>query len=490
MSSLKDLITIKDLTREDILSLIKEATARKANPIIMDSKKEKIASLFFENSTRTRVSSEAAAINLGYEITGFSGSEGTSVKKGEPLLDTVKMFEGYGVKAAIIRHPLAGASRFVGDNVKIPIINAGDGSNGHPTQTLLDLFTIFESQGKLDGLHIALVGDLKYGRTVHSLLQAMEIFDVKVTLIAPENLKMPNWRVDDYEYSTKKEISYSKKITDVIEDIDVLYMTRIQRERFPAGIEGEIEFNKIARNFILYKEDLANCKKSLTILHPLPRDKKNIEIHPDVDQTPYAAYFRQAQNGLYMREAIISSLLSGKIKGKTKIEDKTSDFFSPLEVTDGNKIGESLVYRLDSGILIDHIDAGKGHQVYNILKLQDLTDKEVVICTNIRSKKQGRKDVLAIHDVDLSPEQLYKISLISPDHTINYIENRIVYKKGKTILPSILKDHLICKNERCISRKEHQEYCSSHFYVESQHPLKVRCHHCELIKLGDEIEVH
>ena len=490
MNRLKDLISIKDLTREDIFSLIEEAAQRKANPEINKSNNQKIASLFFENSTRTRVSSEAAATNLGYEITGFSGTEGTSVKKGEPLLDTVRMFEGYGVKAAIIRHPLAGGSRFVADNISIPVINAGDGSNGHPTQSLLDLFTIFESQKKLDGLHIALVGDLKYGRTVHSLLQAMEIFDIKLTLIAPENLKMSSWRVKEYENNTNKKIQYSDKITEIIKDVDVLYMTRIQRERFPAGIDGEIEFNKIARNFILHLEDLMGCKDNLTILHPLPRDKRNIEIHPDVDKTPYAKYFEQAKNGLYMREAIISKLIAGEIKGHDKEIKKDENIFSEIKVMNGSKIGENLVYRLDSGILIDHIEAGRGNEVYRILKLQELTDKEVVICSNIRSKKQGRKDVLAIHDIDLTPQQLYKISLISPKHTINYIENREVYKKGKTILPTILKDHLICKNERCISRKEHQEYCDSIFYVQSQNPLIVRCHHCELIKRGEEIEVY
>lgn len=486
---LKDFITIRDLTKEDILHLINQGIGRKNNHIVQPHNKKKIASLFFENSTRTRVSSEAAATNLGYEIIGFSGTEGTSVKKGEPLLDTARMFEGYGAQAIIMRHNLAGAARFVGDNISVPVINAGDGSNGHPTQTMLDLMTIYQKHRSLDGLKIAFVGDLKYGRTVHSLLQAFELFDSEVTLVAPPTLSMPKWRIEQYQEKSGKKIVYANSLEEVIPHMDVLYITRIQRERFPAGAEGDIEFKKVSGRFVLEAKMLKEAKEKLSILHPLPRDKNSIEIHPDVDNTPYAAYFTQAQNGMYMREAIIHSLLHQELKGKVQNRSNSEDLFKDMKVENGQKMGEKLVYRLDTGILIDHLKAGSASHISTLLKLDKIKDKEVVICSNIRSNKLGRKDVLAIHNTHLTPDQLYKVSLLSPEHTINYIENKRVIKKGRTYLPKILKGHLICKNERCISRKEHKEYCKETFIVESQHPLKVHCHYCELMMKGDEIEI-
>jgi aspartate carbamoyltransferase catalytic subunit len=488
---MKDLVTIRDLTREDILNLIQTAIERKHSHQVAQPNGQTIASLFFENSTRTRVSSETAAHNLGYSIIGFSGTEGTSVKKGEPLLDTAKMFQGYGAKAIILRHNLAGAARFVADNVDIPVINAGDGSNGHPTQTLLDLMTIYEKFQRLDGLKITIVGDLKYGRTTHSLLQAMELFDSEITLISPPTLSMPSWRIRQYEQHKKVSIKISSDLSAAIKQSDVLYMTRIQRERFPAGPEGEIEFKKVSGKFKIDSAILKHANKHLAILHPLPRDKKNIEIHPDVDTTQHATYFTQAQNGLYMREAILDALINCKLIGQpSQLDNESTELFRQLPITNGKKMGEKLVYRLDTGVLIDHLSAGSAQRIYQILKLDQIKDREVVICSNIRSNKLGRKDVLAIHNATLDPEQLYKISLISPDHTINYIENREVIKKGKTSLPKVLNNHLICKNERCISRKEHLEFCKGKFIVESAHPLQVRCHYCEQQMKGENIEIN
>ncbi len=486
---MKDFVTIRDFTREDILHLINQAIGRKNNHIVQPANQKKIASLFFENSTRTRVSSETAAINLGFEIIGFSGSEGTSVKKGEPLLDTAKMFQGYGVKALIIRHSLAGSARFLGDNLDIPVINAGDGSNCHPTQAMLDLMTIYEKFHTLDGLKIALVGDLKYGRTVHSLLQALELFDTQVTLVSPPTLGMSSWRVEQYEEHCGRTVKFAKTLKEIIPTQDVIYMTRIQRERFPSGAEGEIEYKKIGGKFLLEKNMLRKCLPSLAILHPLPRDKNNIEVHPDVDSTPYASYFIQAENGLYMREAILQALIKRELKGRKTNSSPKEKLFKKMKVIDGKKMGEKLVYRLDTGILIDHLAAGSAIRIHSLLKLDQIRDKEIVICSNIRSNKLGRKDVLAIHDSKLTPQELYKISLVSPNHTINYIEQRQVVKKGKTYLPTILKGHLICQNERCISRKYHLEYCKETFIVESQQPLKVHCHYCELLMTGDEIEI-
>lgn len=488
---MKNLISIRDFSRIDIDLLIKHATEIKKNPTFTKSinREDKIASLFFENSTRTRISSETAAINSGYYINGFTGVEGTSVKKGEPLLDTMKMLEGYGYKAIIMRHNLAGAGRFAADNLSIPVINAGDGSNGHPTQTLLDLFTIQETQGKIDGVKIALVGDLKYGRTVHSLLQACELYDVEVTLVSPPNLGMPKWRIEDYQNSTGSKVILSTDLEDVCKKVDILYMTRIQRERFPAGIEGELEFKKVCDIYHLTKDMLNGCKKNLSILHPLPRNKNNIEVSMDIDSTPHAKYFEQAKNGLFMREAIIQKLLANELKGKERAPiNKTENLWKDLAIVHGTKSGDKLIYRLDSGTLIDHIERGKGQLVYKLLGLEKLTENEVVCAMNINSGKLKKKDVIAVHAKDLSPEQLYRVALISEEHTINIIKDKRVIKKGKAILPPVLKDLIICKNPLCVSRCEHNESAPSIFYVESQEPLRVRCHYCEQTEERDTVE--
>ncbi len=489
---MKNIISIRDFCRDDVDALIVDATKLKSTPSYSSnsSRDNKIASLFFENSTRTRISSETAAINSGYYINGFAGSEGTSVKKGEPLLDTMKMLEGYGYKAIIIRHGLAGASRFAADNLTVPVINAGDGSSGHPTQTLLDLFTIYEAHGKIDGLNIALVGDLKYGRTVHSLLQSFELYDVKVWLVSPPNLSMPKWRVEDFEKSTNSKITICSDLEEVIQQIDVLYMTRIQRERFPSGLEGEIEYKKVCNIYNLDHAMLEKSPNAISVLHPLPRNKNNIEVSMDIDNTPYAKYFEQAKNGLYMREALIQKLLTGGFKGKEQIqENNLEELWQEMQISDGSKSGEKLVYRLDEGTLIDHLEAGLGQIVYRLLGLEKLIDTEIMAAMNIRSKKHGKKDVLAVHAIKLSPEQLYKLALVSQTHTINFIEKKNVVKKGKAILPPILKDLIVCKNHLCISRKEHKEAAPSIFYVESREPLKVRCHYCEQTEYRGDIEL-
>ena len=486
---LKDLISMRDLTRQDIEHLIVKAHARKKDRSLPEIRRGKIASLFFENSTRTRVSSEIAALNLGYEITGFSGTEGTSVKKGEPLLDTVRMFSGYGSKLVFIRHNLAGATRFVADHLPVSIVNAGDGSNGHPTQTLLDLFTIQEKHGTIDGLTIAMVGDLKYGRTVHSLLQALEHFQVRVILLSPPQLAMPAWRVQEFRQNTGRPVEFASTLQEVMPKIDVLYVTRIQRERFPTGIEGEIEFTKVSGSFLITPATIAGCRNNMSILHPLPRDKNNIEIDPAIDLTPNCHYFDQAENGLYMREAIIEALLSRQLQGKEQPLPRGNEYFQEESIVHGSKMGDKLVYRLDEGILIDHIDQGKGHYVHQLLRLGTINDHEIVVCSNIRSKKTGRKDVLAIHNYTLTPEDLYKVALVSPNSTINYIKNKQVIKKGKAKLPHILEKHIICNNQLCISRKEHQEHASSKFYVEAGNPWRLRCHYCEQVQNREEIKI-
>ena len=475
---MRKLISIKDLLRDDIELLIKKSLSMKNKGIKQSEKQIKIASLFFENSTRTRVSFETAAQNLGHYINGFSGIEGTSVKKGEPLIDTLKMFEGYGYQLIHMRHNLEGSSRYASDNCQCNIVNGGDGSNSHPTQTLIDLMTIKEKKGKLENIKIALIGDLKYGRTVHSLLQAMECFNSKIFLVSPESLAMSEWRKKDYSSKTGNELIISNNLNEVIKELDVLYVTRIQRERFPEGLEGDIEYKKVSGSYNINPELLQQAKNDLLILHPLPRYKFNMEISMDINQLDQCGYYDQATNGRFMRAAIIECLLNKKLNGKTREPNNNPQLWQSLSIKHGTKKGERMIYRLDNGTLIDHIEHNRGDLVRSLLGINS-QEGPILVASGIRSKTYGRKDVLAIHNVSLSPEQSYMLGLISDQATVNIIQTQKVVRKGKVGLPDVIDNLVQCQNMRCISRPEHYEFATNKFYVESREPLKIRCHYCE-----------
>jgi len=297
------LVSISDYSKEEILAILDSAADFEANPNRKTLDGKVIATLFFEPSTRTRLSFETAVVRLGGSIIGFSDAATSSSSKGETLNDTILMVSCYA-DAIVMRHPLEGAARFASEVAPVPIINAGDGSNQHPSQTLLDLYSILKTQGTLENLTICLVGDLKYGRTVHSLIMAMSHFHPTFKFIAPDELKMP----DEYKvFCDKNNISYSEvnELTDNFNDSDILYMTRVQKERF----QDLMEYERVKNVYTLKNEMLANSKPNLRILHPLPRVT---EIDPDVDSNEKAYYFRQAQNGLYVRQAIVSKVLNQK----------------------------------------------------------------------------------------------------------------------------------------------------------------------------------
>ena len=296
----KHVISISDLTRSDMELVVATAQRLKAEPDTRLLKDKLVASCFFEASTRTRLSFETAVQRLGGNIIGFADGGNTSAKKGETLADSVRIITSY-TDAFVIRHPQEGAARLAAEFSRVPVINAGDGSNQHPTQTLLDLFTIYETQGRLDGLKIAFVGDLKYGRTVHSLAQALSLFGARLYFVSPEALAMPEYLCEELE---ERGIEYSvhEELEEIIHELDILYMTRVQKERF-----DETEYKHIAARFVLTTETLEGAKANLKILHPLPRVD---EIHIDVDATPYAYYFQQAENGVYARQALLALLLN------------------------------------------------------------------------------------------------------------------------------------------------------------------------------------
>lgn len=296
----RDIISIADLSRGDIGEVLSKAVELKKTPQPKLLAGHLMGSCFFEPSTRTRLSFEAAMQRLGGSVVGFPDPDVTSTKKGETLSDTMRIVGQYA-DALVIRHPMEGAARRAAEATDKPVINAGDGANQHPTQTLLDLFTIKETQKKLTGLHIALVGDLKYGRTVHSLALALRWFDPRLYFVAPDELQMPGYICDELKQAGVK-FSFHTRMEDVIKSVDILYMTRIQEERFP----DKLEYERVKHAFVLTTNMLGSVKRTMRILHPLPRVQ---EIHPDVDRTPHAYYFEQAENGLFVRQAVLGLVL-------------------------------------------------------------------------------------------------------------------------------------------------------------------------------------
>ena len=300
----KDIVSISDLSKSDLELIIKVAAQFKLHGPGHYLANRVIASCFFEASTRTRLSFETAVQRLGGALIGFSDGANTSTKKGETLTDSIHMISSYA-DAIIMRHPREGAARLAAEVADVPVINGGDGANQHPSQTLLDLFSIYETQGTLDNLSIAFVGDLKYGRTVHSLAQAMSHFNPTFFFVAPEVLKMPSYIEQSLE-EQGVNFEYLDTLDEAIEKVDILYMTRVQKERF-----DPTEYMHIASQYVLSVDMLAIAKQNMKVMHPLPRVD---EIHPNVDTTDFAYYFQQAENGVYAREALLALVMNETIK--------------------------------------------------------------------------------------------------------------------------------------------------------------------------------
>ena len=296
-----DFVTIADLSKEKIMYLLEMAQEFEKYPNRELLKGKVVATLFFEPSTRTRLSFETAANRLGARVIGFSDAKASSVSKGETLKDTVLMVSNYA-DVIVMRHFVEGAAQYASEVAPVPIVNAGDGAHMHPSQCLLDLYSIYKTQGTLDNLNIYLVGDLKYGRTVHSLITAMRHFNPTFHFVAPKELAMP----DEYKIYCKehgiKFVEHTEFNEDVIADADILYMTRVQKERF----SDLMEYERVKNVYILKNSMLGKAKPNMKILHPLPRVN---EIAYDVDDNPHAYYIQQAGNGLFAREAIFSHVL-------------------------------------------------------------------------------------------------------------------------------------------------------------------------------------
>lgn len=296
----RDMIAIQDFSREELLYLLNHARLlkKKKSSALLSGKI--LASCFFEPSTRTRLSFEAAMHRLGGAVIGFSDIKVTSLQKGESFYDSMKMVENYA-DAIVLRHPLEGSSQYAADALRIPVINAGDGSNQHPTQTLLDLFSIEECQGTLENLHIAIAGDLKFSRTAHSLSHALTHFNPRLYFLGPPALEMPK---EICEILREKGIKFSfhQNMEEVLSKVDILYMTRIQQERFLS----HDDYQSLKNSCLLKMAHLKKAKKNLKIFHALPRIN---EIETEIDHTSHAYYFEQAKNGLYVRQALLGLIL-------------------------------------------------------------------------------------------------------------------------------------------------------------------------------------
>jgi len=304
----KDIISIKDFSKKEINYILE--VAKEMIPYAQGEKQKNVlpgkvlSSLFFEPSTRTKLSFESAMSRLGGKVIGFSDPTSTSQKKGESLADTIRMADAYS-DVIVIRHPFEGAARLAAEFADSPVLNAGDGAGSHPTQCLLDLFTIKTEKKKIGKNKIVLLGDLKYGRTVHSLAYALSLYGAELTFVSPANLKMPNEVTNECK-ELGVEPTYTSNLEKAIKDADVLYVTRIQKERFP---DAE-EYNRVVGIYKVDKELLKQAKENLIVMHPLPRVT---EIHPEVDSTPHAIYFKQAFNGVPVRMALLSLVMGGKI---------------------------------------------------------------------------------------------------------------------------------------------------------------------------------
>jgi aspartate carbamoyltransferase catalytic subunit len=296
----KSLVSINDYTREEQLRVLEVAREFEAKPVQNILQDYVVASLFFEPSTRTRLSFESAVNRLGGKVIGFSEASNTSVKKGESLRDTILTIANYS-DLIVMRNPVEGSARFASEISSVPVINAGDGANQHPTQTLLDLYSILKTQNTLDNLHVAFVGDLKYGRTVHSLVIALCNYNTTFHLVSPVELKLPS---SVKMHIKEKNLTYHQytDMEEVIPNVDILYMTRIQRERF----SDPLEYERIKNSFNLDHDMIINTKENFRVLHPLPRVN---EININVDISPKAYYFEQALNGVFVRQALMAVIL-------------------------------------------------------------------------------------------------------------------------------------------------------------------------------------
>ena len=441
---MRHLMSPLDLSVDELNTLLDLASDIEKHPDkyahVCDDKR--LATLFYEPSTRTRLSFEAAMMNLGGKVLGFSSADSSSASKGESVADTIRVVSCYADICAM-RHPKEGAPLVASMASSIPVINAGDGGHQHPAQTLTDLLTIRSLKGRLDNLTIGLCGDLKFGRTVHSLIEALVRYtNVKFILISPEELRIPSYIREDVLKKNNIEFQEVERLEDALPDLDILYMTRVQKERF----FNEEDYVRMKDFYILDKQKMELAKKDMYVLHPLPRVN---EISTEVDADPRAAYFKQAQYGVYVRMALI-------------------------HIT-GGKITMLNVGALREGYVLDHIKAGKAMTIYHDLKLDKL-DCTVAIIKNARSNKMGKKDIIKV-ECPVENLDLDILGFIDHNITVNVIKDEKIVAKKELKLPNQVVNVIKCKNPRCITSIE--QGLDQIFVLADKEKEVYRCKYCE-----------
>ncbi|MCK9460775.1 MAG: aspartate carbamoyltransferase [Proteobacteria bacterium] len=492
----RDLTDVHTFTKDELVFILDKAVEIKKALRAKDIPKYRLAEgrdllaalLFYENSTRTRTSFEIAALRLGMRVTGFAGTEGTSVKKGESLRHTLDMYEAYECDALIMRHPLDGSARFAADHLGFPVFNAGDGKHEHPTQTLLDLFTIREHLGRLEGFDLTLAGDLKYGRTAHSLALALTKFPgVRLHLFSHPALALPEQILQVIE-ARGVEVVRHGTITEATEATDILYQTRIQKERMPDL--SEFEKAKEMTEFTL--EMLEKTRPSFGLMHPLPIDKTAPSISPAIDGHPKAIYKVQAGNGVPTRLtelALALGLFGGEFSGKEwRAPADDAGFFEERAIAEKPpRTDVSILPIRDRGVVIDHMLPYTEDLMVRILRVRERRDIYRAATVKALRRPGSIKGMLMIEDRDLDEQELRMIAAVSPGCTVNRVVAGKVVRKLELRLPSRVEGiaGMVCANKGCITRPEHQENVKPIMVRFDE--KTVRCHYCDNVMASSQM---
>jgi aspartate carbamoyltransferase/aspartate carbamoyltransferase regulatory subunit len=483
----RDFTGIQDFTKDELIyvldksALMKQALQRKdVNTYRLADGKDMLAALlFYENSTRTRTSFEVASQRLGLNVTGFAGVEGTSVKKGESLRHTLDMYEAYLCDCVIMRHPLDGSARFAAEHLGIPIFNAGDGKHEHPTQTLLDLFTIREHLGRLDDFDLGISGDLKYGRTAHSLAVALMAFEgVRLHLFSHPSLAMPRALLEMLKENGVKVIVH-ETLAEAARQTDVLYQTRIQKERMP----DLSEYDKAKTISEFNAKIMGLTRGHFGLMHPLPVDKGAPSITADLDKHPRALYKIQAGNGVPTRLtelALSLGLMGDDFDGETvRVSQCNENFLQVLPIRE-KPVRKDLSIRpiRNNGVVVDHMAPYKEEILTQVLKVRERRDIYRAATVKPTSRPSDIKGMLMIEDRRLTEHELKIVASVSPGCTVNVIENGTVTEKYKLSLPDRVCDvpGMMCANKGCISRPEYEESVSPRMIKAGDQ--RVRCYYC------------
>ncbi len=486
----RDLTDIHCFTKDELFYILDKAAfmkqainAREISAYKLAEGRDLIAALlFYENSTRTRTSFEIAAMRLGLRTTGFASTEGTSVKKGESLRHTLDMYEAYNCDAVIMRHPLDGSARFAADHLGVPVFNAGDGKHEHPTQTLLDLFTIREHLGRLDDFDMGIGGDLKYGRTAHSLAVALSKFSgVRLHLFSHTDLSMPG-EIMQLLKESGVDVEVYEDMAEMAPKVDIFYQTRIQKERMPDL--SEFERAKAMSEFKM--EVLELTRDGFGLMHPLPIDKSAPSISSSIDGHPKALYKEQAGNGVPTRLvelALSLGLIGDDFDGEAWDSPEEDEVFihSLPVVVKPRRTDVSIRPIRENGVVIDHIQPFLEEVLIRLLRVRER--RNVYRAGTVKSvKRPGTvKGIMMIEDREFTDRELRAIAAVSPGCRVNTIRDGQVATKHELRLPNRIFGipQMACPNKGCITHKKHEESVSPIMVKAGEH--RVRCSYCDQI---------